>query len=399
MFLHRGAESTLGTMDARPGLLPSLTRRTLLRSAGALAALGSLGGAAPALAAAETQADALDEALLRLTAFGPAYAGGLANHGPMVAEALVALGRADAIPAWTDRYARRLEPWPRSGGRIVGDAWADALGRSERASDWRALFEAELAAKPARDVLATWLPRLAPGISGSAAHGLIRVSHVVRALSARDSAPRRAELAAGLAYWAASYHALPDEPKASVAGSGLSVEQAIRRLDVLPEERRVEGSIVNRLGRLRELPSFAHAADLVDVSGEPGRVLSDVARAFARVYVDNAGQRDGVIARLHALTGASAVRPILPYLPADAQRPVVRYTWQLAAAVYATHAQRDARAPAIEPFASRDELVARAVDTGDEHAVKLTEVCLREAALADDPMFALAAAHWVRDRS
>jgi len=381
-------------VDARLG---RLTRRTLLVDAGiagALASLGALAAApAPAAGAASPGADALDEALLRMAPFGPAFSGGLANHGPMVAEALVALGRSDAIAAWIDGYTRRLEPWPRSGGRIARDSWAEALGRSERAADWRALFAAELADAPLRDVLATWLPRLAPGISGSAAHGLIRVSHSVRALAARETEPRRAELAAGLAYWAASYHALPDEPQPN---AGLSVEQAIRRLDVLPPERRVQGSIVARLERLSEVPSFARSADLVDLRPEPSALLSSVTSAFARVYVANADQRDGRIARLHAVTGASALRPLLPYVPSDAQRPLLRYAWQLGAAVYATHAQRDADAPAIQAFASADELAARAVDSGDEHAIKLTEVCTREAALAPDPVFALAAAHWVR---
>ena len=40
--------------------------------------------------------DALDEALERLARKGPEYGGGLSNHGPMAAEALVALGRARA---------------------------------------------------------------------------------------------------------------------------------------------------------------------------------------------------------------------------------------------------------------------------------------------------------------
>ncbi|MCI0614926.1 hypothetical protein L0244_18190, partial [bacterium] len=37
--------------------------------------------------------DVMDEALEMLAATGPEYQGGLANHGPMASEALIAMGR------------------------------------------------------------------------------------------------------------------------------------------------------------------------------------------------------------------------------------------------------------------------------------------------------------------
>jgi hypothetical protein len=335
----------------------------------------------------------LDEALERVAPRGPAYAGGLANHAPMVAEALVAVGRGDAVAAWVDSYAPRLEAWPRSGGRIAAAAWEDALGKSDRATDWRQFFTEEMANASFRDVLIRWLPRLSAGISGSAAHGVIRVSHAVRALTLRETEPRRRELAAGLAYWASSFHALPDESRSSPK---LTVAQAIHRLEMVAVERRGQGSIVDRLAPLDVMPSFAGAADLIDLSGDPATLLSDLTRAFARVYCSNAAQRDGRIARLHAITGASALRPLLPHLPVALHRPLLRHVWQLDAAVYATHATRAATAPAIATFATADDLVAAAIDTGDEHAIKLTEVSLREDAASPDPSFQMAAAHWVR---
>ena len=40
---------------------------------------------------------------------------------------------------------------------------------------------------------------------------------------------------------------------------------------------------------------------------------------------------------------------------------------------------------------SKDELIERAIACGDEHAIKFTEVCLREHALNPDPAFLAAA--------
>src|SRR5215831_10470172 len=54
-----------------------------------------------------------DEALDCLRGTGSEVAGGVApNHGPMAAEALVALGRDDDVVAWARRYRRRLDAMP-----------------------------------------------------------------------------------------------------------------------------------------------------------------------------------------------------------------------------------------------------------------------------------------------
>ena len=50
----------------------------------------------------------IDEVLDILHRTGPEFGGGLANHGPMVAEAMLALGRPEAVLSWVERYKSRL---------------------------------------------------------------------------------------------------------------------------------------------------------------------------------------------------------------------------------------------------------------------------------------------------
>src|SRR5262245_52902295 len=72
--------------------------------------------------------DAFDEALERLRGTGTEVAGGIApNHGPMGAEALVALGRDDAVVAWADRYRRNLDLMPASNASITKETCRDGL--------------------------------------------------------------------------------------------------------------------------------------------------------------------------------------------------------------------------------------------------------------------------------
>src|SRR3954451_23877685 len=49
--------------------------------------------------------DVLEDGLERLQGFGPEYGpAGFSNHGPMAADALVHLGRAEAVTRWVDAY-------------------------------------------------------------------------------------------------------------------------------------------------------------------------------------------------------------------------------------------------------------------------------------------------------
>jgi hypothetical protein len=89
------------------------------------------------------------------------------------------------------------------------------------------------------------------------------------------------------------------------------------------------------------------------------------------------------------------VRLLLPHLDAAGRAAVLRYAWQGAAALHAGFSGRapSARAPAAPDMA---DLVDRAVATGDEHAIKFTEACLREHAVRARPVYLAAAGAAVR---
>jgi hypothetical protein len=131
----------------------------------------------------------LDEALERLRGTGPERDGWLSNHAPMAAEALARNGHAGEIDAWLDGYRDRLEDAPRGISPISREAWRDPLGDPVRTGDWIAFFEREVHEAPWREVLATWWPRLLPGIAAGATHGVIRVGHAVRALLDAETGP------------------------------------------------------------------------------------------------------------------------------------------------------------------------------------------------------------------
>jgi hypothetical protein len=119
-------------------------RRDVLRGTAAFAAAALVG---ERVSAAKDDG-ALDLALERFARTGPEYGGGLANHGPMAAEALVALGRPDAVARWVEGYASRLGPPPPARGPIPSAQWDTALGERGRVADWLVFFSRELAEAP-----------------------------------------------------------------------------------------------------------------------------------------------------------------------------------------------------------------------------------------------------------
>ena len=59
----------------------------------------------------------LDDALDEIAPYGIELKNGNSNHAPMVAEALCALGRPEAVMPWVARYRERMQPRPAAGDR------------------------------------------------------------------------------------------------------------------------------------------------------------------------------------------------------------------------------------------------------------------------------------------
>ncbi len=372
------------------------TRREFLAAGASLVGLGLVPGGACAAPGTQAQrpssdADELDEGYARIAARFPDANFHASNHAPMVAEVLFVLGRAERIEPWLDENLDDHVPGKPASEPIDPARWRAALGRNERFADWQAYFRNAFEEADWRTVLGTWVPRLAPGLAGAATHGLIRSGHAARALAARENPIRKVELATGLAYWAASYVELPWDGTLALESSvsAAFAKVAPRRPELAPPE----GNIVTGLRALQETPSFRSVAGFVDPS-EPERLLSESASVFARAYLRNPDRR---IAFVHSITAPSALRLLAPYLDAESLRLGVRYAWQAAAGLYAVYGDPSGSAPAESEPATVESIVARAVETGGTHTLKLTEACLREHALSRDAALLLAADDAIRD--
>lgn len=334
----------------------------------------------------------LDDALEAIAPFGMSLNNGNSNHAPMVAEALCALGRPEAVMPWLAQYRERLAPRPPVHDRITADDWRGALGRRERFGDWSAFFAEELREAAWREVLDRWVGRLASGFCAAATHGPIRVGHAVRGLADSETPPRRRELADALASWAAAWQELPaGDPTANGAAAPRA---AIGRVPLVPAERRPRGNIVAALAALGEFPAFAQAIRPINTGADVTALIAEVTETFARVYLANARDIPTTIAFIHGVTSHAALGNIAPHIADANTRLMLRHAWQACCGLYACYGSGTAIADVVEPPAlGEDELIERAIAHGDEHVIKFTEACLSRGALAPSPAYPAAAVH------
>jgi hypothetical protein len=302
--------------------------------------------------------DAINGALERLSHVGFTMEPGFAEHETMVAETISTLGFEDEVVPWVERAERRtrhIAPPPPSApiSAQAEDEWRAALGVFARATDWLEFFRRELSERPWQEVLTTWVPRLLDGYAGGLTHGLIRTSHAVRAFPG-DGTPsplERDELARGLAYWAATFVRTAAPPELT--------------------------------GDLAAVAELAGATDTDEA-------ISRHSAAFARILAAHAELKIvPMIQLIHCITAPVSMRDLLPFMPEGARAAVYGILWRVSASIL-TRVVRPLAGKAPEIVPSGD-FARRAVEHGDDHAIKLTETLLREDRLRPDPIYRIAA--------
>jgi hypothetical protein len=328
----------------------------------------------------------LDDALETLMGYGIELKNGNFNHAPMVAEALCAMGHPEAVMPWIERYRERMLPRPAASERISRNDWRSTLGRRDRFTDWAVFFHEELHADPWRRTLDRWVARLAPELSAAATHGIIRVGHAVRSLSAAETALRLRELGDALASWAATYCELPSRDRS--ANGTVPPREAITKIPIVATEHRRQGNITSALALLDGFHEFAPVIGLIDVSGNIDRLISELTEIFARVYLANAHDRLTAIVFIHGVTSLCALGNIIPAVSEITARAALPYGWQSGCALYACFGGGTAVAEEIDHWERDDRrLVDQALANGDEHVIKFTEACLHRHSLGPSPAY------------
>lgn len=212
-------------------------------------------------------------------------------------------------------------------------------------------------------MLAEWWPRLLPGMYGGSTHPVIRVGHAVRVLTeSGENAPRVAELAHGLGYWAARHR--PITGPAPLLGTW----DADGALDAVPPIGELRGRFTERLTRVDRLPVWP--ADVTDPDEARRRLTELVAAATHRYATHGHGEPTMLV---HAATAPNAVLRTLPALPRAQWIPSLHAAWTASAAVTAMYAPSRPAPFTPVPGVTTEEVLERALSHGDEHVIKFAD--------------------------
>lgn len=321
-------------------------------------------------------ADCYDAALIKLRAYGPELKNHLSNHMPMVAEALCHLGQPEAVLPWVLPRLETAQSRPERQAPITLQNWQDHLGQADRWADWADFFETEIETHGWRETLNRWAEPLAPGLIGQATHGLLRAAHAAAALNSEDTPARRDEFADGMAYWASGYMALPAGMLAPDEAP-LPLAEAFASIPIVPiAERRNEGAITTAVTVLASRNDFAPVINRLKIGVNLENTALDMAEALVPVFLEQARDILSTIVFTHTLTSLQAIMRLMPLVDKNTANTLLRHGWQAAAALVACYVESglaDRETPETE---RETDIVARAIEHGDDHVIKLSATCL-----------------------
>ena len=309
----------------------------------------------------------------------------LSNHLPMILVAMERLGASPGrLAAFTRTYrtANGLCAVPPGRTPLTADNWADALGQREREADLRAFFSQQVARHGAEAIVAATVPRLAPGVAGSAFHPLMRLAYAVMAGDDED-------VGIALGYWAATY--LPLDAGGASPGVTMDPAEVLRRAAQLPglAEASPESDLVwHNMRAVARVPSFAGVADWLIIRDD---TLDRMAAASLALLAGTMS-----FEALHAVTGCHWLRLLQPVVPE--MSPLLRHFWVGIASLMPKMGFPEIPSAAqvdtwrAMPCPGWPEIREAAVASDDEHDHSLTFSAFEEWSRTGDGLYRVVAA-------
>jgi hypothetical protein len=300
----------------------------------------------------------LHELLAAGRRFSGSYGGGLANHLPMALVALQGLGAEETrLREFASFYEKRLRAKAPAENDLRDAGWLTALSRPECEAAVADVMEEEIAGRGAVSVLSEVLPRLTPGLGSAAFHGLIRTAYAV------DSGDD-ADLPDALSYWIVTYHELPPVSESTRFASAAAAFNAMHG-DTRFENVERRQSIDASMAAVTRVPAFTeYCGPVRDLD------LAQFARIAVSIYLATAD-----FTALHLVTACHATRILKRYLSEEALN-------HLLIAMLAAYGSLGRPAFDVQPRLTappdRASLAARAIESNDDHDLKLVYSALRE---------------------
>lgn len=306
---------------------------------------------------------------------------GTVNHLPMALYALARMGASDErLVEYFHRWeADRALPRIESERQVEREEWTRHIGDAAMFSALWEFFSDRVAKRGPAEIVGEVFPLVSGGIGAAAFHGLIRLAYGIEA----DHA---GEIGAGLATLCARYADLGIRKD---PGRATGIEEALARIS-----ERLSGvpfagqGIIGRMLAAAADPRFAAGFALPSIGPE---FLGSFARVAIALY-----WQTGNFTVLHMVTATHAARVLFEAYPELASAEALTAFWEAGCAAYAS-----VGAPALTPTSLLFEslpwsrIFAYAVQSNDDHVIKLAYSCHCENIRYANPLYQAAATRQV----
>jgi hypothetical protein len=318
---------------------------------------------------------------------------GTTNHCPMALCALAGMGASekrlqDFFAHWRNTYALPALP---PAVTIRYEDFQAYLGKRENFADLQSCFAIRIAQRGEDEVIREVLAIVPFAPATTAFHALIRLAYGLQA-------EHDGEVAASLAALVAANFAISIDIKArpaasSVASGFYQLSQGMRGKTypgrMIAEKMR---AVVNDEQFLQNLPGMPVTENL----------LEELALWAISAY----GQtRDFTI--LHIVTGVNAARQVLPYLDQKTLFSRLQDLWVALCAAYVSvgapmlvsESEYESRMRVKHrQLCSWSDLFARAIESNDDHVIKLTYTCALEISLQPNLLYQMVVMEMLEDQ-
>ncbi len=305
---------------------------------------------------------------------------GTVNHLPMALLALSRLGATDQrLTGYFGWWEENRALPRRDSGRPVGRAeWRRCLGEADMFDALSTMFRDWVAERGAGEVVGEVFPVAAAGVAAAAFHGLIRLAYGL-------DAGHAGEIGAGLATLCSRYAPLGVD--AERAPTSPSVATSLNAIATALDGAVFTGAgIIGRMQAASADPRFAAAFSTPPIGAT---LLTELARAGIALY-----WQTGDFTVLHMVTATHAARLLLEQHRQLGTGDAIRNLWVAASAAYASAGAPRLTDPAAPPqeLPSWPAIFAQAIQSNDDHVIKMTYTCHCENTRYGNPLYQSAAA-------
>lgn len=299
--------------------------------------------------------------------FRPFFKDGQTNHLPMTLFAMFKLGASDnELNDFIEEYKKihNMEKLHAVTSSINTNNWTQHFGQTEKYEEYQEFFKAEIKENGTKKAIAKYFNLLVSGIASEAFHCLIKLCYGIES----DNTD---EVINALAYMCACYFEIPTIEKEQTNKSVTSIIKDLENSHWFSKKTYAGHTISKKIITVFEDPEFPKHMEFPDFTSE--KVMQQLKNSVLKIHL---GKWNFI--SLHLVTSFHSLKIIEPFVVSRDNLYKKYWTALIACLVTMNKVVSTSLSLDIVCDFSWETTFEKALDTKEEHAIKLVYSCSQE---------------------